>query len=135
MVPYRYEEISHTADLALRVRGENFHDLLRHAAQGMYHLMGAGIGNNTSIDEAFTISHGSHEEILVDFLNELLFLCEAHGKVLTAFQFSEGANGLQVRAVGHTLDGIVRPIKAVTFHNLVVNQSGKDYETVITFDV
>lgn len=135
MVPYRYEEISHTADLALRVWGENFHDMLRHAAEGMYALMGAGIKKSTSSEESFTIADASHEEILVDFLNELLFIFEVHGRALDEFQFKNSAEGLSVQAVGHPVDRIQRAIKAVTFHDLKVGQSNRGFETIITFDV
>lgn len=135
MVPYRYEEIHHTADLALRVWGEGFHDMLRHAAEGMYDLMGARIEKTNSLEESFQITNGSHEEILVDFLNELLFLCDVHRRVLDAFQFSEMTDGIHVQAIGYGLNSIQRPIKAVTFHNLQVEQSSSGYETVITLDV
>ena len=67
-----YEEVEHTADIALRVWGEDYQDLLRQAADGLYALMGIVPRLNSHVDQRFVIPEWTPETILVDFLTELL---------------------------------------------------------------
>ncbi len=130
-----YEELEHIADLALKVWGEDFETLLRQAAFGFYHLMGAEIGSGPDTEEVFTIPQGSRESILVDFLNELLFMVEDAQMIFHDFVFERSERVLTVRAFGCKSVALERTIKAVTFHELEIEQVGNRLEARITFDV
>jgi len=65
-----FEEVEHTADLAIRVWAADFYALLIHAALGMYDLMGAQYNPNIPILQTFELTNASQAEVLVDFLNE-----------------------------------------------------------------
>ena len=72
----KFKEIAHTADLALDVWGEDLWDLFRNAAQGLYALAGA-VENKEETDRFdLRIPLGEEEQMLVDFLNELLYLLD-----------------------------------------------------------
>ena len=134
MSPHGYEEIAHSADLALKVWGEDFNTILSQAAEGMFALMGVRFKPDETITECFSISRGSQEEILVDFLAEILFLLEDRRIVLSEFEMEDG-DVIQLTGVFHPLLSVDRWIKAVTFHNLAVVAYPDKLETVITFDV
>ena len=135
MACHGYVEVDHTADIALRVWGENYWALLQQAAAGMYDLMGVVPIPDTSLDEFFVIPAGTHETVLVDFLSELLFLTEEHGQVLDHFSFSDDGNVLSIMSTGRKIHTCERHIKAVTFHNLTVKTTEAGLEVTITFDV
>ena len=130
-----YREVSHTADIALRVWAEDFFGLLRYAAEGLYALMGVELEVTPGGGWVFSIPQGGEETILVDFLTELLFLVEEESLALSEFVFDGDQNQVTVRATGRKIKACEREIKAVTFHRLAVERSASGLVTTITFDV
>ena len=130
-----YEEVEHTADLALRVWGNDFLSLLDHSAKGMYLLLGITSNESFPVDWTLRIENGSKECVLVDFLSELLYLSEEKSIFLDQFHFSGSCEFLEIKASGYRLDRIDRSIKAVTFHNLELRETDFGLETTITFDI
>ncbi len=135
MNSYGYEEIDHTADLALRVWGEDFQDLLSQAAKGLYDLLNINTKEDAKVKYVFSVEIDSEESMLVDFLNELLYLCEDKKQSFNSFSFTEEENKLVVEAEGNEVKSITRNIKAVTFHDLDIHKNKTGLETTVTFDV
>jgi SHS2 domain-containing protein len=130
-----WREIEHTADLALHLWADGLPDLFATAAQGMFSLF-------VEIDDAapletttLTLTALDVETLLIDWLNELLYLLEVHGIAYTTFEFAE----LTPTVLTATLrGGPVREytgyVKAATFHDLAVLTTPAGYETEIVFD-
>jgi len=135
MASHGYEEVDHTADVALKVWGEDFQTLLSQAAEGFYALMNVESSLNAPVETSFVLPVGSYEDFLVDFLNELLYLLEEKGQKLSNFAFTEYEDRLEIKAMGEEAQSQDRYIKAVTFHNLNVEKSDRGLEVIITFDV
>lgn len=135
MIASGYEEIDHTADIALRVWGEDFYALLSQSAKGMYDLMGINPEAESHIENTFQIESGVKDTVLVDFLNEVLFLAEDRGQVYQSFSFNQIDAMLEVNVSGQKVESIRRNIKAVTFHDLDIVETDQGLETTITFDV
>ena len=134
MSPHGYEEIDHPADLALKVWGEDFPSVLIQAAQGMAALMGVRFDLSEGIEGNISISGGTQEEMLVDFLGEVLYRLEEKRLALSVLSISD-SDEMTVSGVFHPLISVDRWIKAVTFHNLEIIQYPDRMETTITFDV
>ena len=134
MSPHGYEEIEHQADLALKVWAEDIVSLLHQAAAGMLVLMGVKVDLTRSSEKPFSIPGGNPEENLVDFLGEVLYMLEDNGLALTTFRFSS-RDSLKIIGAFHPVISVERWIKAVTFHNLVLERHPDRIETTITFDV
>ena len=135
MFPQGYEEIDHIADLALHVWGDSFYSLLDHSAQGMYNLLGIIENHTNPVEWMFKIEQSSRECMLVDFLSEVLFLCEDKKFVFSEFQYFPLDGYLKVNETGFQMSGMKRMIKAVTFHDLEIKETKYGLETIITFDV
>ena len=135
MNSHGFEEIDHTADLALRVWGQDFYDLLEAAAKGLYHLLNVKVFEDTSHEYSFSIEMDSKEAVLVDFLNELLYLCEEQQMMFSNFTISQDARSLNILAKGKRIASLGRNIKAVTFHELEIKEQQTRLITTITFDV
>ncbi len=135
MAHHGYEEVDHTADVALRVWGEDFSTLLEQSAQGLYDLMGVELVPDSQVDEEFAIPHGTQETVLVDFLSELLYLAEERELAFESFSFGEENEQVLIHAAGRRILSRVRYVKAVTFHDLDIEKTDFGIEATITFDV
>ncbi|MBN1247576.1 MAG: archease [Anaerolineae bacterium] len=131
----RWEEVLHTADLALHVWGEDLADLFRTAAQGMFSLLAEG-GSGGRSRATVALTAGDVEGLLVDWLNELLYLHERDGALFTEIVFTTlTPTALEAEVTGCALAQRRAHIKAVTYHMVGVSQRNGGYETEIVFDV
>jgi SHS2 domain-containing protein len=134
--PYRYREVEHTADRAIRVWGRELPNLFVGAAQGMVHLMAdlegvAGTHWRTIALEAIDL-----ESLLVNWLNELLFLTEIEGILFVEHRVEElTGTRLVARAGGVPGEVTKARVKAATFHDLRLARDETGWSTTITFDV
>jgi riboflavin kinase/FMN adenylyltransferase len=136
--PYRFREVDHTADRALRVWGADLPALFAGAARGMYSLM-AGPGGQGLVPTEWrqvTLEAVDRETLLVAWLNELLYLAEAEELFFVDFQITSLSDTRLEARVGGVPAGVTRgDIKAATFHKLDLLRDDEGWSTVITFDV
>jgi SHS2 domain-containing protein len=133
-----FQEIEHTADRALKVWGENLPALYAAAAQGMYSLMGDLHEEGLLATEWREVSLEAldRESLLVDWLNELLFLAEMEGLLFLDFRIRSLTETALVALAGGVRAPVTKAdIKAATFHDLEIVQDESGWSTVITFDV
>ena len=130
-----YEEIEHTADYAIRVWGEDLPSLFIAAARGMNALTG-GIPADTSLEREIQIKARDLESLLVAWLEELAFLIETEGEIFDQFEMlAFSPTILQARVGGGPVAELDRLIKAVTFHDLSIQETAAGWETSVVFDV
>jgi SHS2 domain-containing protein len=130
-----YQEIAHTADLALHVWAPSLETLFEQAAGGMYALMGVQPGGKPRCQREIRLEAGDAESLLVSFLSELLYYYEEEGVAYDHLAVEISA-GKQLKA---TLEGAksrcrVKEIKAVTFNDLAIIQKGGRFEATVVFD-
>jgi SHS2 domain-containing protein len=130
-----FEEIEHTADRAFRVRGRDLGDLLMNAAYAMNALERIPSAGETSTRD-LEVKGIDPESLLVNWLNEILFLEQRDQVVCEKFQICE-LNGFHLRARVETRKCMDSrsAIKAVTFHNLKISKTAAGLETEIVVDV
>ncbi|MGH9650946.1 MAG: archease, partial [Terriglobales bacterium] len=71
-----FEELEHTADWALRVRGRDLAELLVNAANGMMELAGVQTSAGAGPERKLELTSPDRESLLVDWLHELLLALE-----------------------------------------------------------
>jgi SHS2 domain-containing protein len=135
----QYEIIDLSGDAALRVFGNTLETLFIHAANGLYALM----IENSVIEEStgYNISTQAEnmESLLVQWLNELLFLFDAYSFVGKTFQLNLTDYSLDAVVRGGLFDpetherGLL--IKAATYHNLSIKKTTSGYEAMVIFDL
>jgi riboflavin kinase/FMN adenylyltransferase len=134
--PYHYEEIEHTADRALRIWGRAVKDLFTGAARGMYHLMADVEGMQAAHWRDVRLEALDRETLLVEWLNELLYLTESEGLLFVAFRVDTLTGTSLVARVGGAPGEVTKAqIKATTFHNIALVRENDGWSTVVTFDV
>jgi len=132
-----WEEIEHTADWALRVRGEDLRELFENAARGMAWLAGGeatpGAG---AVRKLIDLDAPDYETLLVDWLTELLYWMEDADLVLTRIRV-ERVEELKLEAEVEGIPGAAfsKHIKAATYHGLNIRQSEDGWEATVVFDV
>lgn len=133
-----YQELDHTADLALRIQGDDLTDLFVTAALGMFALVAEPVaGAESELSVPVVLSALDVETLLVDWLNELLYLHETYGVVFRRFDIT-AMSSTHVNAVAYGVPvGVsLAYIKAATFHNLeVIALPDLGYETQVVFDI
>jgi SHS2 domain-containing protein len=132
----RFEEVEHTADIAIHVWGDELADLFANAAYGMACQLADPDDVRLTVERLVELEAYDVETLLVDWLGELLYLGERDECVFTAFDVLEVVP-TRLRAVAR--GGAVRAcrghIKAVTFNELEIRRTETRYETTIVFDV
>ncbi|MFH0726406.1 MAG: archease [Pseudomonadota bacterium] len=132
-----YEEIPHTADLALRVWGKDLHDLFVNAAAGMTTLMSdASVDGSPTLTRALSIEAMDAESLLVEWLSELAYLAESEGALFESFSIANiTETGLNAVLENQLSGKPTRTIKAVTYHGLNIVETKQGFEATVVFDV
>jgi len=130
-----YREIEHTADWELEVWAPDLPALLEQAARGMYALAGTKLQAQPNLKQMFKLSIQDEESLLVDFLNELLWLGEEEGVAFDGFNMSIDDQYLFAELEGLPIKSLTKEIKAVTFHNMNIEHGASGLRVHIVFDV
>jgi SHS2 domain-containing protein len=138
-MPPRYEVLSHTADSAVLVRGATVIELFENAAFAMFDLMYGITGRNGAESVEVEVAAATIEELLVDWLSDLLFEAETRDLAFCAFTIETiGDWRVKGRASGIPLADIELvgpPIKAVTYHGLALEEHPDGWSVPVVFDV
>jgi SHS2 domain-containing protein len=135
-----YETFAHTADLGLRVRAGDLDELFADAAAGLFSLVVNNVPSDPDTTECrFEIEGSRLDLLLLDWLNELLYVFDSERTVLGSFEVEVGSAGLRATARAKPLDpdrhGLLREVKAITYHGLKVEQDGKQWLAEVIVDI
>ena len=133
--PAGFRERPHTADWALEVWAPDVSTLLAQAALGMFSLMGIQTRSAARIPQEFDLAFADLENLLVGFLAELLYLSNRDGISFDQFDLRLADDRLHAAVSGQPIEHLAKEIKAVTYHNLRVLETGRGLEVTIVFDV
>jgi SHS2 domain-containing protein len=130
------EEIEHTADWAIRVRGRSLEELFVNAALGMAMLMADPDQVEPSLERQVELEEYDTETLLVSWLSELLWFNEESDAVFVRFEIKElTSTRLQATVWGGPASSQWKQIKAVTFHDLEIIETEDGYQVTVVFDV
>lgn len=136
----RYEQFPHTADIGVRVYGSTLKELFENAAFAMFDIVADLEGLKSETVETFDIKAPDQEQLLVAWLDELLY--NFYTKQLIFFKFdieelTEDSLKAKVlgRPIGANRNRLRTEIKAATYSDLKIKKTDKGYEVEIIFDV
>jgi len=135
-----FEELFHTADWSLRVWAADMTNLFVETARGMNALTGFKLAEKPRVRRTFTASAPDAESLLVSFLSELVYFAEQDLLAFDHFTLNldlEDGQPCYLNAMlrGAPILSLDKVIKAVTYHNLHIQQTERGYEIEIVFDV
>lgn len=133
-----YEILEHTADTGIEARTSTFAGLIGELATGMFALMAVvDPCPETGLIEV-EVEGGTAEDLVVDVLSELLYRSEVEDLVLCGFETRVAGDSIHVTAGGAPIanvDVTGSAIKAVTYHDLVVEERDGGWFGRVYFDV
>jgi SHS2 domain-containing protein len=130
-----FEELSHTADWSVRVWARDLSSLFAESARAMNALAGTGTAQGPRLKRTFRSEGPDVESLLVAFLSELVYYQEQENLAFDMFDIQLRDRQISVTMEGAQITAIDKAIKAVTYHNLEVEETARGVEAVIVFDV
>ena len=135
-----FEIIDHTADIGIVAYGADIKQVFANAALGLFNLM-ADLGNlKEDTKREIELSAEDVEVLLVEWLNELIYISDVEHIIFKRFEINELSN-TQLRAIcfGEKIKSgqhkLKREIKAATYHMLRLNKENGSYKVQIIFDI
>lgn len=135
-----YETFEHTADLGLRIRADDLRGLFEEAARGLFSVIVTNFDDVRPVDEVtFEVKGTEREELLRDWLAELLYAFHGRHLLLAQFDVRLDQAGLTATARGEPMDPdrhqIDAELKAVTYHGLKVEQDRDGWLAEVIVDI
>ena len=135
-----FDILEHTADTGIVAYGGNINEAFSNAAKAMFYLITnlGPIVEKTHRD--IDITARDKEELMVDWLNELIYFFDTENLVFKRFEVTvTNAFRLKARVYGEKVDRSRHPlktgIKAATYHMLKVEEDGDNYMVQVIFDI
>lgn len=135
-----FEILEHTADTGFRVTAGTFEDLLAASAVGLAGIvMDCGAARPLETVE-IAASGDDRETLVVNFLNEVLFVLDGRRFAISSAAITAaGPHGISAALLGEPRDDTRHPprlvVKAVTYHQLVVENRGSYWIAEIYLDI
>jgi SHS2 domain-containing protein len=138
-----YEYLHHPADIRFRAYGTTLEEVFEQAAHAMFHVIidTASLNPEHSVD--IKLESEGLENLLYDYLSELLYLFEVEDIIFGHFNIAsiEKTNGsfiLHGQASGENIDqehhSFETEVKAVTYHQLKVTEEEYGYSVHVIID-
>jgi SHS2 domain-containing protein len=139
----RVEVFDHTADLGLRVTASDLDDLFRSAAEGLFDVVTADrSGIEPREAEAATLEADSLEQLLIDWLNELIFRSETGHRLYGRFDVEVRRGdrpGLTATLWGEPIDAgrhvLDHEVKAATHHGVFLKENPDGWVAEVIVDI
>ena len=134
------EVIEHTADVALRIRADRLESLFELGAQGLYQTIGQLMGQGEVHAYQISLKAQSLEDLFHDWLGEVLYWFDVRQILFENFTFTVlHPHALEATLKGRKLDvkesKLRTEVKAVTYHNLKIEQSQGEVVATVVMDV
>jgi len=138
-----YRLIEHTADTGLEIEAPSLDELFGDALLGMVDCITELEQVAPKIRRRIEVRAGDYERLLVDWLGEILYLFEVDdllfSRAKVEVEESEQGLALEATVAGETFDPDRHPvkiaIKAVTYHQLTVEQTPAGWRARVIFDI
>ena len=138
--PNIYQPLSHTGDLGMIAYGHELPDLFTHAAWAMFDLMSDATTIRPLQSITVEVAAIDIEDLMVRWLSELLYrydterflCCAATFPTLEPIRLTATVQGEPFDPSRHPID---TEIKAVTYHQIAVEQVDGSWQTRVIFDL
>lgn len=136
----RYTIFDHTADLGVEIYGKTLPELFANAAFAVFDIL-TDLRFVKATEERQVVIEGSGwEDLLVNYLREILYLFNGEGLLLKEYSIGKIAPyRLEANVSGEHFDPVHHrihtEIKAVTYHQISVRETPDGWTGRVIFDV
>jgi len=137
----KIEILEHTADLSVRINAADEKELLELGADAVYQLLGQPVSSDLEPKPyPITLQANNYEELLHDWLAEVLYWTQVRQILFDRYEFQTlRPTTIKATAWGRKMDveksNIHIEIKAVTYHNLKIEQTPNGLTATVIFDI
>jgi len=133
----KYETLEHKADLKIRAFGKTKEELFLNMLFGMAESQKAELKTKERTKREVKIKSLDSATLLVDFLNEVLYLSQVNKEVYPKAEFDKFTDTeIKGKLIGQKVERFGEDIKAVTYHGLDIRQlKDKTWEAIVLFDI
>lgn len=136
----RYRVFDHTADMGVEIYGKTIPELFANAAFAVFDIITDLRCVRTTEERQLVIEGSGREDLLVNFLREILYLVNGEGLLLKECKIREfDRNRLEIKVCGEHFDParhrINTEIKAATYHQAAVTETPDGWIGRVIFDV
>ena len=134
-----FEIINHTADVAIAAYGADLKKAFANAALGMFSIITDLNIVNEKVIRDVEVTSEDMKDLLVSWLNELLFICEVDKILFKRFDISELSDTrMLAKCYGEKINlkrhKIKTEIKAVTYHMIKIEEDN-GIRVQVLFDI
>ena len=138
--PRTFRMASHTADVAVDIYGSDIPELLLNAASALNAIVFAEVDIQPRMHRTVSLDSVDDDTLLIDWLNELIYLLDAEQAVFSDFVVARHTTGIaEIRCRGERLDParhrLAREVKAATYHGAHIRTDARGYTARVIFDV
>ncbi len=136
----KYEQTDHTADIGLKIFGNSLLGLFANAGYALCDSLTDISKVIPATKQTFCLQRDSTEELLVEWMGDLLYTFETEGLLFNRFNIiSINKNSLSAEAEGEffnsALHTIKNGVKAVTYHKLKIEEKNGLWLAEVVLDV
>lgn len=138
-----YSFVDHTADVAADLTGRTLGELFQAAAQALTDTITEISGVRPLVTQSVTLESDSLEDLLVDWLNELLYRFEVQDMLFSSASVTVEEHHarwfLAGSVSGELFDAARHPtrvlVKSATYHALAITHDSGLWRTRVVFDI
>jgi len=134
----KFEILPHIADFKIKSFGKTKEGLFLNSLLGMIEGLKPEIKKpKNEIKRKIKIKSPDSAALLVDFLNEVLYLTQTEKAIFKNIEFEKfSETELKAQLFGQKVKRFNEDIKAVTYHSLDIHQKeNKTWEATVLFDI
>ena len=126
-----YEVLNHTADIGIVAWGKSLEEVFIHSAKGLFYLIADNPCYDLSFETTVSVVGNDYEDLLVTWLNELLYLFDVEQVFLCEFEIKEiGQYFIKAKVKGEMHNSTKYPlkhsVKACTYYEARVEEQKPD---------
>ena len=132
--------LEHTADMGVEARAGSREQVLEEMARGLAAMIYGDSPARAAVVTKIVVRGEDSVELLVRWLNEVVYWCEKDGMVPAAF-LVESSSDLELRAVvsGEVFDSqrhvVERSVKSVTYHQACLDKTADGWYARVYVDL
>jgi SHS2 domain-containing protein len=141
----KFEQLDISGDVGLKIRGSGLEDLFKNAASGLFGLITDVSKIEGSEDKKVILNSESYDNLLIQWLNELVFLFDTYGFIGKKYSIKIDTENcadlfsLKAAVSGGVFNSEINEsrllIKAATYHNLSLKKINSQWEALVVFDI
>jgi SHS2 domain-containing protein len=137
---HKFEVVEHTADVGVIGIGDSLAEAFENCAYGMFSQMAELDKYTPDAHRKIVVVGSDNEELLQNFLSELLVLFDADGLLPIDVEITELSCGrltawVDAKKVDDTIEWLGPQIKAVTYHQMSIEERDGQWRARVIFDV